>query len=138
MDKLEEGREKLQFPRTCGIRFSILDGFVLFLGIGTTILFWRLMPFIAFIILFTVLHFFLFCNIFRIRRKAELLWALTFIVNAGIGAALFSSSIAVVATIQLAITTAILSYEIRQPVYHGIACRRWNQKYIEAYLSGEI
>jgi len=72
------------------------------------------------IILVTTLHFFLFCNVFRIRRRPELIWVSAFFLLS-------------VATIRLGIpgwpatidasllaAAALIALEMRHPSYHGI------------------
>jgi len=56
-------------PRTWGLRFSILDGVVLVLAAVVTVGTWSTTVGWSGMVLFVVLHFFLFCNVFRIRRK---------------------------------------------------------------------
>lgn len=118
--------------RPPGMRFSAADGVVLVVGaIGAVALSW-LDPALGFFCAFTVLHFFLFCNVFRIRRNAELLWAGTFLANAGILFGALGLPAWVAGGSQAIITLAVLVYEVRQPTYHGIGYRRWNTRYTEA------
>lgn len=64
-----------------GFRISIVDiVFLVFSGIMTYILYPYLLSFI-WIIPLVVGHFFLFCNVFRVRRNLELLWAIVFCGN---------------------------------------------------------
>jgi hypothetical protein len=42
---------------------------------------WNIHREFAFAVAFVVGHFFLFCNVFRISRKYELIWAVSFVAN---------------------------------------------------------
>src|SRR5665213_3128330 len=62
-----------------GFRISLLDIGVLVCGIIGSILAWQIVWWIGFAILFVIIHFFLFCNVFRISRPPELVWAVVFV-----------------------------------------------------------
>ena len=68
---------------------------------------------------FVLGNFFLFCNVFRVRRNAELIWAALFMVNSVAWLSQAPSLLAVVLT-QLPITAAVLIYTVRSPGYRGI------------------
>lgn len=81
-------------------------------------------------------HFFLFCNVFRISRKLELVWGIVFIIVAlahldfdrrSPAAWLFWLSMT---TIQSPITVAVLIWAIFTEDYHGIGYRLipWGRK----------
>ena len=85
-------------------------------------------------------HFFLFCNVFRIRRSYELIWAASLILNflvqtyfANTGQVNYFAILAV----QTPITLFLIGLELRSQRYHGIASRRINP-HLERYLRGEI
>ncbi len=118
--------------RTYGFRFSYGDGFVLLLALGVSIGGQDFRPFIWFVP-FVVGHFFLFCNIFRIRRKAELIWSFLFLSQIFLGIYGHFWTLETSFIGQLIITLMILCYEIQQPYYHGIFARRWNP-YLDDYL----
>jgi hypothetical protein len=67
--------------------------------------------------------FFLFCNVFRVRRNAELLWAATFLVNA-IAWLQLQPSLAAILLTQTPITIAVIGVEIRSAGYRGIGANR--------------
>ena len=75
---------------------------------------------------FVVLHFFLFCNVFRVSRSAELIWATVFlalatstIINAVPGwTATFTGS--------LARSTIVSWIETKRGDYHGILWKKLN------------
>ncbi len=58
-----------------GFRLSSLDIFVLVIGIVAAVVLWQSVWWWGFLVGFVVGHFFLFCNLFRIARVLELIWA---------------------------------------------------------------
>ena len=83
-------------------------------------------PSVGGVIAFVVLHFFLFCNVFRIARALELIWATLFVVLGSctivfsIPGWIWTFSLSLVGTI------AVITAEIRMPSYHGIFWNRFN------------
>jgi len=132
------GRPTESRPRTCGVRFSAFDAVFLVVGAVATALIWPVDSEAALLVPFTVGHFFLFCNVFRISRRSELIWAAVLVLNAVAWhlAAKFSP-LGIIAA-QLPLTALLLWLETRRPSYHGIACRRWNSEHVDAYLRGEV
>lgn len=124
-------------PRTCGFRFFTTDGVVLALGGAAGALGWIYGGGIGLIPPFVVLHFFLFCNVFRVRRKPELVWAGTFLLNCAAWSVAGRFQVAWIFAIQFLVTIAIILAEIRSPYYHGVFSRRINPQ-IHDYLDGKI
>ena len=124
-------------PRTFGFRLSAIDTAVVFVAILSTIAFWRSSNGISSIGLIVVLHFFLFCNVFRIPRLPELLWGGFYlaICTAMLCLDQFTPlfNLACIAPI----TILVLFWSIRLPTYHGIFARLWNPK-LDDYLAGRI
>lgn len=121
--------------RTAGFRFSVVDGIAIALcafgvyGLRETMLeFVWLLP-------FALGHFFLFCNVFRVRRNYELTWTAIFLVNfcAWFFAGEFSW-VAVLA-VQTPVTAIAVVAEMRSPRYHGIFARKLNPR-LDEYLAG--
>lgn len=112
--------------RTCGVRFSWIDGVAIVMGAILTVVVWPVTPEMALAIPFTLGHFFLFCNVFRVRRQPELIWSAVFLLNAGAWYASGHFSWLGLSAIQLPLTAFLLWRETTKPWYHGIACRRWN------------
>lgn len=110
-------------PPSHGFRFSRVDAVVLLAGAGLTWALWRPVGQFALLVPVTLLHFLLFCNVFRVRRGAELLWAGVFVANFAAWALSGPFSSWGVLGIQLPVTLAILVVEVRHPRYHGIFCR---------------
>ena len=107
-----------------GFRFSPSDGIVLALfGLGT---WWLRQPLgdLAILPAMVILHFFLFCNVFRVRTKYELAWALTFIGNAAAWQLAHHFEPWALVTSQLGVTALVIGAEIRSPIYHGILHER--------------
>ena len=62
-----------------GFRCSVVDGVVLTAGAIGAVAVWPHSAQLAILGLVVVLHFFLFCNVFRVARKPELCWSLVFV-----------------------------------------------------------
>lgn len=80
-------------------------------------------------------HFFLFCNLFRVRRSYELLWSAAFLANA-IGwklAGVYSCWL--ILAVQTPFTLLAIVAEVRSPEYHGLCADRWNQ-HLPRWLAG--
>lgn len=103
-----------------GFRFSATDGVAIVL---CTLLTWGTWPYLGQLaVLFPVVlgHFFLFCNVFRIRRKLELVWSALFIVNVAtlLGADLFTWSRVLLA--QAPVTIGFIALTVFGRDYHGV------------------
>lgn len=73
-----------------------------------------------------VVHFFLFCNVFRISRRPELIWAAAFTLLA---ASTFFTGIPgwnLTVACSLLFTVVLITRETRKPYYHGIAWSKLN------------
>lgn len=125
-----------QRRRTYGIRFSRLDGVVLCGTFATAAVSWADSIEFCVLLLFVVVHFFLFCNIFRIRRVPELIWAAVFLANCCVWSSFYSWPMLPIGCTQAAITVCILAWEVSRPCYHGIFARALNPS-LEHYLSGQ-
>ncbi|MCC6881031.1 MAG: hypothetical protein IT576_02670 [Verrucomicrobiales bacterium] len=109
--------------RAGGFRFSLTDALVLTAATVLTVWLWR-REFVLWWALPLVLgHFFLFCNVFLVRRWLEILWALSFLVNAGLHLLQGDTGWWPVAGIQLPFTVGVVTWEILSPGYHGIGSR---------------
>ena len=123
-------------PRTCGFRFSITDGLAIIIATILTVIALPEIGSLAWVILFVLGHFFLFCNVFRIPPKPELIWAGTFLLNMTtftfLPLNIFENFI-----FQLPITFFLIIKEVFKPTYHGIYSLKINKE-IDKYLAGEI
>lgn len=121
-------------PRTYGLRFSLADGFVLLGAAAIMFATWHVTDGLSMLIMFVVLHFFLFCNIFRIRRLPELIWGAMFVLNCILWLIYDSANMFPVMACQLPITFVVIVYEICMPHYHGVFARRLNSQ-LDVYLA---
>ena len=78
------------------------------------------------IIGFVVLHFFLFCNVFRIARKPELIWAAAFLLLAGSTILTGVPGWITAFPLSGALSIFLIWKETKNPGYHGIAWNHWN------------
>lgn len=103
-----------------GFRFSAVDAaFIAVCAVGAWLLRHHLGPFV-WLIPVAVGHFFLFCNVVRMRRSYELIWAGIFLANMVGWMGSGSFSWAGVLAIQLPLTALLVALEVRSPRYHGI------------------
>lgn len=112
-----------------GFGFSRTDGLVIAVCAATTCLLWRLSPQMALLFPIVLGHFFLFCNVFRIRRNAEFLWSAFFLGNTSLWFALESFSWAKVLALQTPITILLIANEMRHRDYHGIFSKQLNRNH---------
>ncbi len=110
-----------------GFRLSTIDVLILVAGvIGAFLLAQHGWWWLAIIIGWVLGHFFLFCNVFRMSRRPELIWGFVLIV---LGAnALFGDThdliVAVVGSLLLTVVLVVI--EMRRPYYHGIGWSKVN------------
>ena len=109
-----------------GWRFSVLDGFVLVAGMSASVGFGAFVWWIGFVIAFTIAHFFLFCNVFRISRPLELVWAGAFVALSSATIAFEAPGWLLTAAISLAVTIVVVVIEMRKPSYHGVGWQTIN------------
>lgn len=104
---------------THGFRFSTIDAIAIIVCVGATV--WGLteMGPLAWAFPFVLGHFFLFCNVFRVRRKPELVWAASFLILATC-CLLAEVSFLHAMWMVLPVTVGVLVYAVRQPGYRGI------------------
>lgn len=118
-----------------GFRLSVLDVGVLIVGgIGA----WFVMSldrWIGVAIVFVVLHFFLFCNVLRMSRRLELIWAGVFVVLAIAAISWDVLSWPVVFGISSVMTVLVAVVEMRRPSYHGVGWRKLNPRLLEWWNS---
>lgn len=118
-----------------GFRLSTLDMAVLVVGGITSAYAMTIDPWLGIAIAFVVLHFFLFCNVLRMSRSLELIWAAIF---AGLAIATVSLNLvswpAVFAVSALA-TVIVVVIEARRPSYHGVGWQKLNPRLPEWWHS---
>ena len=81
---------------------------------------------IAIIIALSILHFFLFCNTFRIARNLELIWSFIFIVLAYLTTTRVITSWFTTSTISIVTAAILIFIETKKESYHGIFWKTFN------------
>jgi hypothetical protein len=115
-------------PRTSGFRLSISDALVLLIAAAGAWWLHRAGHELWWIVAAVVGHFFLFCNVFRVRRSLELCWAAAFIINMGWWMAQDRIGWLPAMAWQAPISLAVIGIEILSPSYHGIGSRWINRR----------
>lgn len=108
-----------------GFRISRMDIAVLVLGAIGAVAAWSYSPELAILGSAAVLHFFLFCNVFRVARRPELFWAAVFLACVFVRVSWNAPWLAVAAAVAIT-TVAVIWRETRKPSYHGVLWRRFN------------
>lgn len=124
-------------PRTCGFRLSVTDALVLIAGTLAGAAAYQVTMGYSLFVPFVVYHFFLFCNVFRITRKSELVWSAVLLVHAFGWLLSGTPYMPMLFGLQFVFTVVVIVSEIRSPMYHGVFSRRLNPR-IDEYLSGQI
>lgn len=75
---------------------------------------------------FVLAHFFLFCNVFRLARPLELVWAAVFVALAAGTLAIDIPGWPATAAISLCVTVVVIPLEMRKLSYHGVGWERIN------------
>jgi hypothetical protein len=84
-----------------------------------------------------VLHFFLFCNVFLVWRKWELLWAVGFVINVALHLRAEQLHWFSPCCFQLPLTLLVIFWQIRSPWYHGVFARQLNSR-LDDFLRGAV
>lgn len=124
-------------PRTWGFHLSPSDIVVLVAACPATWFLWGSIGPLAGVVPLAVGHFFLFCNVFRIHRRKELVWAVVCLLNVGTWLACDHLWWPGIMIIQTPLTVALIWMEMRGPWYHGIGARRLNPR-LDEYLAERI
>lgn len=123
--------------RTWGFRFSVTDAVALVaLGAAAAGLH-RLGSSLWWLVAIAAGHFFLFCNVFRVVRRRELIWAALFVLNVGLWLLSGRLDWFSVLACQLPVSVGVVAWEIRATRYHGIFAGRLNPS-LNDYLEGHI
>ena len=123
--------------RTCGFQCSIRDGVVLAGGGAVSVLLWSNLDAYALLLPVVLVHFFLFCNVVRLWRGYELLWAAAFMANFGAWLASGAFNWWGVLAVQTPLTLALIALQLRSPYYHGVFSRRINPR-VDDFLAGKL
>lgn len=102
-----------------GFRFSPTDAVAILACGAATAVAWPVLGPWALAMPYVLGHFFLFCNVFRVRRSFELIWSGVFLLNTGAILAFVPEPVWP-ALFQLPVTVAVIRAEWRSANYHGI------------------
>jgi len=109
-----------------GFRLSEMDVGIIMLGVCVSVLLARLDERLGLALLFVLAHFFLFCNVLRMSRPLELIWAVLFVLLAGstfyFGLPPWNTTLAAM----LVVTLFLAFVQILLPSYHGVFWRKIN------------
>lgn len=108
-----------------GFRLSAMDVIVLVVGALGAIAAWRVAVELTVLVAAAILHFFLFCNVFRVARPPELAWSALFLACV-LAQQTLGVPWLVVAGVAAAMTTTVIWREMRKPSYHGVMWHRIN------------
>lgn len=109
-----------------GFRLSVTDLVVMVVGASGAFLLSRIDSNLAFVVGFVVVHFFLFCNVFRLSRPPELIWATSFTLSAAATITLSWPGWTTTFVGAAALSALLIAREMGKPHYHGIWWRRLN------------
>lgn len=105
-----------------GFRFAATDGLILLASAVLCYLcIWRF-PEVVWVVIMAVGHFFLFCNVFRVCRNLELLWAGAFVVFVMLGT-WREWPWYMMALLQIPVTVAVIGVEVIGSNYRGVGYR---------------
>jgi hypothetical protein len=106
--------------RPAGFRLWPSDAVVLVVAGAATPVLWRLVGSIALLLPLVVGHFFLFCNLFRVRRWAELAWTGLLLVNACAWLLLGEFTVPRIFLAQAPLTLAVILIALLGRGYRGV------------------
>ena len=129
--------EQHQPIRTWGFRFSPTDAVALILFGAAVSILHRFGSSLSWIVAMVAGHFFLFCNVFRVVRRRELIWAVTFVANVALWLSLGRLDWPNVLACQLPISAGVIAWELRATRYHGILADRLNARLTD-YIEGRV
>lgn len=112
--------------RPWGFRFSRSDLIVVLLGLFVVGFSATRHADLAILTAFVLGHFFLFCNVFRVGERAELIWAAMLLVHVSIGGGMAGGSWWIVLPLQCVVTLIVILRALLSPDYHGAWCQRIN------------
>lgn len=116
-----------------GFRLSILDIFVFLFGLILTYIYQYYLfpeirdPLFKWFIIFILINFFLFCNVFRVNTKYELIWIFSFLFNSIIYISSYSD-ILLFLIIQSSFSFIVIFLEIKSGFYRGIFANQHHTK----------
>lgn len=127
-NKTNESMPDLREHFSPGFRLSTFDVLVLIAGTICAVIFGLQTWWVGLVVGFVVAHFFLFCNVFRMSRPLELIWASIFTVLAGLTISTDNPGWGVTIAVSLCATFVLVVIEMRRPSYHGVGWKRINPR----------
>lgn len=109
-----------------GFRLSLFDVMVLIAGMIGAFSLGAQVWWAGMLVAFVVGHFFLFCNVFRIARKPELIWAAVFTCLTASTISFGMPDWIVTFTLSFLVALVLIYLETKKPHYHGIGWQRLN------------
>ena len=109
-----------------GFRISLFDVVMLIAGMIGAVVAGSQVWWAGLVIGFVVGHFFLFCNVFRIARKPELIWAAVFVVLTSSTVLTQMPGWTVTFILSFLVAVVLIYLETKKPHYHGIGWQRIN------------
>ncbi len=103
-----------------GFRLSRLDVTILVVGVAVALALSMAVPWCGLVVGLVLGHFFLFCNVVRLSRSLELVWAAVFTTLAAATVALDAPGWSVTVSVSLVATMAVVVVEMRKRSYHGV------------------
>jgi hypothetical protein len=108
-----------------GFRLSVVDT-VFVIAVGTlSFVFLQDRPYLLTLCLLGPLQFFLFCNVFRVSRIPELVWASVFIAVSWLSFRL-DMPLWIPVAVAVMLGVLVIGFEMTQKSYHGIFWERIN------------
>jgi hypothetical protein len=114
-----------------GFRLSFSDIVALIMAFLAAGFFYDTHPILSAIIIFVILHFFLFCNIIRISRIPELIWSALFLLQVSCSILFDKPGLLLAFSISLACTVILIILELRKPSYHGVLWQKFNPSLLQ-------
>ncbi len=109
-----------------GFRLGVVDVFALVGGTMAAVILSMHVWWWGFVPAYVLAHFFLFCNVVRIARSLELIWAGSFVLLAGATIAIEIPNWLVTTLVSLLVTMVLVVVEMRKQSYHGVGWQRIN------------
>ncbi len=122
------GRAQPSRQRTWGFRFSWTDTFTLVVFGAAAVGLYHLSANLCCLLIIPVAHFFLFCNVFRMLRRREIIWAVLFVINVALWVLAGHFEWQNVLFCQIPVSLGTIYFEIRSSRYHGIFADRVNPR----------
>ena len=109
-----------------GFRFAATDAVVLLVGAGAAAMAWRIEPALGIAVLLPVAMFFVFCNVVRMVRRLELVWAGAYVAGGLLRQGLGWPSWPWLVGGSVVLAAGLVVLQLRRPDYHGVGWRRCN------------